>query len=238
MSGLVNSIANVTRSAYDLAFQVSPIILQGGIAAGAIGGMIPIIQLTGQLASFVQGAASSGLSTNDFFARYLLIPGGTFISQAVGQYPFANQQVAGNAVIQQPLSLSLLMICPVQDDAGYLTKLPTLSAFQSSLKQHNLMGGSYNVATPGLIYTNGVMLGMTHVDSGESKQQQIQFQLDFIFPLITQQQAAAAMGNLMQTATNGGQITGTPSWSGAGAVGQGIAGLPASITNFLAAPAI
>ena len=52
MSG---ALASAARSAYQLAFQVSPIILQGGIAAGTPGGMLPIIGLTGQLLSFAQG---------------------------------------------------------------------------------------------------------------------------------------------------------------------------------------
>lgn len=228
-----NSVANAFRSAYDLAFQVSPIILTGGLASSYAGSMIPIIQLTGQLAAFVQGVNSP----DAFFARYVPIPGHTFINQTIGNYPFANQQVAGNSVIRNPNVLSLLMMCPIKDEAGYLTKLPVLTSFKNSLEQHNLAGGTYAVATPGLIYTNGVMLGMTALDSGESKQQQIRFQLDFWFPLITQSQASQALGNLMQTVTNGGAISGAPAWSSSAAAGSvGTTGLPAAISPIVTQP--
>lgn len=241
MSGFQASAAAAAVAVYDLAFQVSPIIFVNGLAQGSLGNMLPVIGLTGQLASFVQGLVTNGLSLNDFFARYLPIPGGTFISQTIATYPFANQQVAGNAVIRQPLTLSMLMICPVNDSFGYATKLPLLTSLQQSFQQHNLLGGTYNIATPGMIYEGGVMIGMTHVDSGESKQVQIQFQLDFFFPLITQAQAAQAQGNLMQSATNGTQIAANPSWSGVGAAATNtFAGLPASIVpiiqNVLASP--
>ena len=230
MSG---TIANATRSAYDLAFQVSPIILQGGIASSYLGGMLPIVALTGQLAALVRGATSP----DAFFARYVPIPNGTFIQQTIGNYPFANQQVAANAVIRNPNVLSLLMMCPIKDDAGYLTKLPILTSYKASLDQHNLLGGTYNIATPGLIYTNGVMLGMTALDSGESKQQQVRFQLDFWFPLITQSQAQQALGNLMQTVTNGGAISGTPTWSSSASAGSvGTTGLPAAVTPIISTP--
>ena len=225
MSGVVNSIANVTRTGYDLAFQVSPIILQGGIASGVPGGMLPIIGLASQIAGAALGAVTSGgVSPDDFFATYIPIPGATFINQSIGQYPFANQQVAANAVIVQPNTVSLLMLCPIKTDGGYLTKLPILMSLQAALKQHNALGGTYIVMTPGMIYTSGVMLGMTAVDSGESKQQMVRFQLDFWFPLITQAQAQQAQGNLMQAATNGSALSSSPSWSGVGSAVT--AGLP------------
>lgn len=239
MSGTLQSIgAQAATIAYRLAFEVSPIILANGIAAGSVGGMLPIIGLTGQLAAFGQSALlGGGLSLDSFFAHYVPIPGATIISQAAGQYPFANQQVASNATIQQPLNLSMLMMCPVQNDAGYVTKLPILSSLWASLKNHNLLGGVYHVATPANIFMNGLLLNVAAVDSGESKQQQINFQLDFYFPLITQQQAKQAQSNLMQTATNGGQISGAPSWTGSGGVGGiNIAGMPAAITSFLSSP--
>lgn len=237
MSGsFESSAAGAAMAVYDLAFQISPIILVNGIAAGSPGGMLPIIALTGQLAAFVQGVASGGLNTDAFFAKYLPVPGSTFISQSIGNYPLANQQTAGNALIRNPLTLSLLMLCPVQSTLGYLTKLPILSAFKQSLDQHNLLGGLYNIATPAYIFQNGVMLDMVAVDSGQTNQQYTRFQLDFWFPLVTQAQAQQAQGNLMQTATNGGQISGTPAWTGLGGAGSGFSGLPASVSSILSSP--
>ena len=238
------ALTAVFRDAYKLSFQVSPIILVGGIVSNTLGGMLPIIGLTGQLASLAQGVLSSGgLSTDDFFAQYLPIPGGTLINNAIGTYPFANQQVAANAIIEQPLNISLQMIAPVRDTGGYLTKLALFTALQSSLRAHNDAGGTYHIATPAFIYTNCVMTAMTDITSGTTNQKQVEWQLDFIRPLVTQQQATTAFSALMGKLAGGGQVT-SPAWSGPvasvgsaaqGAV-QGIGNLAGSVNTFLSSP--
>ncbi|WP_070105611.1 hypothetical protein [Burkholderia plantarii] len=230
MAGL--DISAGFRSAYDIAFQVSPIILNGGIVANSLGGMMPIIGLVGQLASLAQGVLSSGsLNLDDFFARYVVLPGGTLINNVVGTYPFANQQVAGNAIIMQPKNISLLMIAPVKDTGGYLTKLALFSSLQSSLEQHCAAGGTFHIATPARIYTNTILTSMTDVTSGDGKQQQVQFQLDFVQPLITQQAAASASNALMSKLSGGQQVT-SSSWSGAAAAaGSAVQGALQSIGN-------
>lgn len=237
------SIATLGRSAYDLAFQVSPIILVNGIAKGTLGGMLPIIALTGQAAAFAQGAVTGGLSTEDFFARFLPVPGSTIVNNTIGTYPFANQQVAANAVIQQPLTISLEMISPVKVTGGYLSKLAIFTALQSSLVAHNSAGGTYNIATPAYIYTNCIMTGMQDVTAGDTNQKQIIWQMDFVQPLITGQQATAAYNSLMAKASNGQQIT-SPEWSSAVAASgqpsqgaaQGVNGLAGAVNTFLAQP--
>ena len=245
MSGSVT--ANVGRSAYDLAFQVSPIILTGGSASSILGNALPIIALVGQLASFAQGFATSNtLSPDDFFARYIVMPGGTLISNAVATYPFANQQIAANAMIEQPLNISLQMIAPVKDSGGYLTKLALFTALRTSLQQHVNAGGTFAIATPAYVYTNCLLTGLTDTTSGVGKQQQIIWQLDFTRPLITQQQATAAYGALLQKFSSGQQITNL-SYSGQGAaVGTQAPGalslvagarqLAAGVNTFLAKP--
>lgn len=245
------SISTVTQSAamsaYDLAFQVSPIILVGGIAANTLGGMIPIIGLTGQLASFAQGVVSSGsLNTDDFFARFVPIPGSSLISNAVGTFPFANQQVAGNAIITQPKNVSLLMIAPVKDAGGYLTKLAILEALRTSLESHCAAGGTFHVATPAHIFLNTILTSMTDVTDGSTRQQMVSFQLDFFQPLITQDAAQNALNSLMGKLTGGQQIipsglAGTSIWSSAastvGTAAQGatagINGLTGAVNNFI-----
>lgn len=215
MSG---AVANAGRSAYDLAFQISPIILTGGIASGLLGGAIPVIGLVGQLASFGQGLLSSGsFGLNDAFAQFVPVPGGNIISNVIGMYPFANQQVAANAVIEQPLAISMMMIAPVKDAGGYLTKLATFTALRTSFRQHNNAGGLYTVATPAFIYTDCLMTGMTDITGGDTRQQQIEWQIDFVKPLVTQQQAQNAYSSLMGKLSSGSQISGPLAWSGAGA---------------------
>ncbi|WP_186157957.1 hypothetical protein [Burkholderia gladioli] len=244
MAGL--DISSGFRSAYDIAFQVSPIILNGGIVASTPGGMMPIIGLVGQLASLAQGVLSSGsLNLDDFFARYVVLPGGSIINNAVGTYPFANQQVAGNAIIMQPKNVSLLMIAPVKETGGYLTKLALFTSLQSSLESHCAAGGTFHVATPARIFTNCILTSMTDVTGGEGRQQQIQWQLDFVQPLITQQAASSAFSALMSKLSGGQQVT-SSAWSGAvaatgsavqGAL-QGVGDMAGVVNQFLSQPAL
>jgi len=244
----MSGIANAARSAYTLAFQVSPIILTGGIVAGLPGAALPVIGLIGQLASFAQGALSSGgLSANDFFAEFLPVPGGNIINNAVGMYPFANQQVAANAIIEQPLNISLQMIAPVKDTGGYLTKLALFTALRTSFNQHNQAGGTYAVATSAYIYPNCLMTGMTDITGGDTRQQQIEWQIDFIKPVITRQAAIGAFSSLMGKLNGGQQTSGALAWSGAGAATgtqasgamslvAGAQNLAGAINSFLSGP--
>ncbi|AOJ69335.1 MULTISPECIES: hypothetical protein [Burkholderia] len=244
MAGL--DLSSGFRSAYDLSFQVSPIILNGGIVANTLGGMMPIIGLVGQLGALAQSILSSGsVSLDNFFARFVVLPGGTIINNAVGTYPFANQQVAGNAIVMQPKNVSLLMIAPVKDTGGYLTKLAIFTSLQSSLEAHCAAGGTFHVATPARIYTNCILTSMTDVTSGEGKQQQIQWQLDFVQPLLTQQAASSAFGALMSKLAGGQQVT-SPAWSGAVAAAgsavqgalEGVGNMAGVVNQFLSQPVL
>lgn len=208
------------RSAYDLAYQVSPIILTGG----NFGSGMPVIGLIGQLASLAQGVLTNGaLSLDDFYARYLILPGNTAISNSVGTYPFANRQVAGNAIIEQPRNLSLLMIAPVRDAGGYLTKMALFTALQTSFVNHNRAGGTYTIMTPALIYQDCVMTAMTDVTTSDTRQQQVQWQIDFYKPLISSIDANAAFNNQL-SAISGGQVLTQSSPTGIGAVNSFLSG--------------
>lgn len=210
MSGLGPQAA---LSAYELAYQISPILLQGGIFP--VGLPVPIIAIYGQksLTLSVINSVFDLSSATEFFATYLPLPGSTLISNQIGMYPFANRQVAANAVIQQPLTLSMLMIAPVNQPGGYLTKQALFTSLQGALQQHNASGGTYTVNTPAFPYTNLLMTGMTDVTSGQGNQKQIEYQLDFVQPLLTLSAAASAESSLISLITGGGQVN-SATWSG------------------------
>ncbi len=208
ISNALVSSANAPRAQYDLAFQISPVILVGGIA-GVQGALLPIVNITNP---------TPPASLDEAFAHYLPLPGSTLINQAVAMYPFANQVIAANATIQQPLTISLAMIAPVNQPGGYLTKLSAFSALQGKLAQHNSMGGTYIIATPAFIYQNMLMTAMTditpEVSAEDGKQVQFHYQLDFLQPILAAQGLQAAQNSLMRLITNGNKIVGAPSWSG------------------------
>lgn len=200
---------------FKLAYELSPIVLVGGIAQKIPGGMLPIIMIT-EAASFVQGILSgaSNINLDDFFAHFAPMPGSTLIDFSVGKYPLANQAVAANAVIANPLTLSMLMTCPARGDLGYVVKLVTMTALQATLNYHISNGGTFIVVTPASFYTNGLLLSMRDVTAGQSKQVQAAYQLDFEFPLLTLNQAQSVQNSLMSKLTGGTQIDGQPAWSG------------------------
>lgn len=199
--------------AWKLSFQISPIILTGGLAGAIPGGMLPIIILT-EAADFVTGLLSGGAPDDDldqYFAHYYPAAGGKLISNMIGKYPFANQQVAGNAVIVNPNTVSLIMECPAKGDNAYALKFATITALQSAIKNHVNMGGTFTVMTPAFPYINGVLLGLTDVSNTGPRQPQSRFQWDFEFPLLTQSQAAAAMNSMMDKLSSGLPSTGATS---------------------------
>lgn len=193
----------VSAAAYSwgLTYQISPIILVGGAASAIPGGMLPIIALS-QAPDFVDGllGGSDLPSLNDYLLQFHPLQGGTLIDQKIGMYPFANQQVAANAIIQEPLVISMLMIISAKPYiAGYLTKSAVIAGLVATLASHNNSGGLYTVATPAYMYTNLVMLSMRDVSRNDSKQPQNAYQLDFIQPLVTLQQAQQAQQQLNST---------------------------------------
>lgn len=223
--------------AFRLSYELSPIVLTGGIATNLPGGLLPIIAITESL-NFVDGLLSGGddLDFNNFFAHFFPLPGSTLITQKIGEYPLANQQVAANAVIRDPLVISMMMTCPAKGDAGYAVKTATMLALTTALAQHNNSGGTYTVMTQSYFYFNSIMLDMRDASVGNTRQAQNTYQIDFRQPLITLASAQQAQASIMGQITAGLPINGAPAWSGLGqAVGNpqtlGAVGLIPSAQN-------
>jgi hypothetical protein len=151
------------------------------------------------------------ISLDRYFCHFQPLPGATLINNQIAKYPFANQTIAANAIINTPSNVSLLMSCPVNSDSNYLTKFLTLTALKSSLDEHNATGGLYIVATPSYIFSNCVMTAMTDVSNGASKQPQNQWRFDFEKPLVTEVDTTQALNSFMQKVNlgvaNNGQWT-------------------------------
>jgi hypothetical protein len=205
---------------WTMSFEISPIVFCNGIAAGLPGGVMPIISIT-ESDNFAGGIASSGgpLNVADYFAHFVPLPGSTLGDNQIGNYPFANQAVAGNAIIRQPRVISALMICPARD--GYADAQARMMALIAAFDQHDALGGTYTYVTPKYPYLNLVHLRTVDVSTSQTKQAQNSYQIDFYQPLLTLEAAQAAQSSLMSKLSSGAPIQGQPSYSGAAAsVGQ------------------
>lgn len=199
--------------AAQLAYQLSPIILTNGVAT-VLGGMLPLIAIT-EAANFVNGILSGAdIDLNNCFANFVMMPGGSLIAQRLGEYPFANQATAANAVISDPLKVMLKMYTPPRGDGAYIIKLATFTALKALLDLHNSSGGTYTVATPAYYYTNLILLGLDDV-SPDPKKPQSEWIWTFRKPLLTQNDAANALSTMMSKISGG--LTTDGSTSGANA---------------------
>lgn len=212
-------MSGIGRSSWKAVFQASPIILSNGIGSFMPGQMLPLTAIT-EAVNFPLGllGGSTPQSTDDFFAAFMPVSGGTLIEQEIARYPFANQVVAANAVIGQPLRVSMLMVCPAKSNLSYFTKLAIISALQAAFVLHNNNGGTYIVATPSYIYPNCIFRRMSDVSAGVSKQPQSAWLLEFEQPLIalTSGGAIASQSSLMQVLSSLGVINASNlSWAGA-----------------------
>jgi hypothetical protein len=222
------------------AYQLSPILLTGGLASqigssigGAIGGDIGGALSSGiggalPLILFTEGASllgnlASGAAPTQPFANFTVIPSGKLIAQQIGHYPFANQSVASNAVITEPLTVSVRMDCPAADPGTYVAKLAVLTALQAALTTHNASGGLYTILTPGFVYVNCIMTALTDISGAGSNQVQYQWLFDFEQPLVTLAAAQQAYGALMNKIAGGTQISGAPAWTAPGNAGPAVA---------------
>lgn len=230
---------------FRLSYEISPIVFTGGIASNLPGGVLPIISITeavnfsaGPLSGYAPISPTGVLQNADldnFFAHFVPAPGSTLLDVQLGRYTFANQSVAANAVIVQPLKISLIMICPVKTDGGYQERNSILTNLQSQINQHAVLGGLYTVLTPSFMYTDTILTRVSDISGGESKQAQDRWQFDFEQPLVTLAGASVAYNNLMgrmaaQVPVSGDppSYSGTPPTVGNAASGVGPSLVPAS----------
>jgi hypothetical protein len=229
----------LNRNAFTLGYQRSPIIFVGGIASQMPGALLPVISIS-QSQNFDQGVTGGSASLNDDTSlfEFMPMPGGTLAEFQLGTYPFANQTVAANAIIAEPLKIALLMYAPVRPgNGGYDQRQNVFTALQSAVLQHASLGGVYNVATPAFIYTNCALAALRDVSEGDPAKPQDRWVWEFVQPLLTLQQAAQAQGAYLTKTGQGLQQTpnadGTLSWSGA----QQTVGAPATLAGAAVVPA-
>lgn len=206
-------ISTAAMTAYDLLFRITPIMLTGGVAKGIPGGTLPIGALTDAL-GLVDGLLTGGLMTlDDAFAHFTPASGGMLLNYEVGAYPFANQTVAANATIMEPLEFSMIMECEPRGGNYYELRTATIEALQATLAVHINMGGTFTVLTPHFTYTNCLLVHMVDVSNDPDRKPGTHFQFDFLRPVITKAEATSAVDSLMSKLGAGQQSDGA--WTAA-----------------------
>lgn len=211
-----------TRELYKLGFEISPVILCDGVAQSIPGGMLPIVALT-QSASYVSGLLGGAINLTDldkYFCHWRAAQGATMIDYDIGRYPFANQAVAANALLAQPLRVSMIMDAPVNENTGAMTKLVTLSSLQAVLQAHANLGGTFVVATPGIIYSSCILRTVRDVTNANEPLPQRQWLWEFEQPLISDNGAGRAVANFVKKIDSGDKTNGTSWTSTAAALGN------------------
>ena len=191
--------------AFQRSYEISPIILQGGLAANLPDGAMTILTLT-------EGAEVTYPDPDQYFAHFKVQPGSSMQDWGIAEYPFANMVMAANAVVQNPLRVSLQMLVPAKSNvagSGYPFKSARMSAIKAMLDAHITQGGYFTVATPAFTYVDCLLVSMRDIGSGGDKQVQLAYQLDFVQPLITQQAATQTFNNSYNK-LNGGLPTSAP----------------------------
>jgi len=194
-------MATTGQTIFSAIYEIAPIWLTGGLAQ-ALGGYAPVTLITEMF-------DIPGIENGEFFAHYKPLPGGNLAKWQIAQYPFANFATAANAVVQQPLNISMLMVCPAQTGGGYLIKQAILTALQYAIQQHITTGGTFTVITPAFTYFNCLLTGIKDITPPSDKQVQYMYQWDFEQPLITASAAEEIQGSFMNKASQGLQTTST-----------------------------
>ena len=185
------------NTAIQLTYQVCPIILTGGIAINIPGAMLPILSLFSGTGTTGLGLPFNIDDLDDAFGAFNVLPGGTLVNQQIAKYPFANQNVAANATIREPLTLSVIMDAPMRGPNAWFVKQMVMTALKFTLDTHNNAGGTYTVITPAYMYDNMIMTSLTDNSRGNNSLPQNAWRFDFERPLVALSDLAGAQNQLM-----------------------------------------
>lgn len=219
------------QAAFKSAFEISPIVLSGGVASGLIGSMMSVMSVVQSLAMNDAG----DFELDNSFAFFRPLPGSTLIEYQSGKYPFANLAVAANCVVKQPLTLSMLMVCPSKLAGDYWARTSLLTALRNTLDNHIASGGTFGVATPAFYYSGLLLLRLHDVTAGETHQAQIEFRWDFEKPLISLADAGAVQSQMMSMISSGLPTDGA--LSGTNAVSSSAGASPTAYAANVSSPA-
>ncbi|MCO4880234.1 hypothetical protein [Paraburkholderia caribensis] len=191
----------LAKTAFELAFTRSPIMLTGGIARNIPGKTLPLGLLlqAGQAVSGLASALAGGSLSKALDAPVVFEPlaGSNLISNQVASYPFASQAVAGISQIVAPTTVAIRMVAPAKGQGGYALKTALFLALKTTLDSHLAAGGLFTVMTPAGVYTGCVLQDLRDSTGGESgHQKQVDWTWQFVKTLVNEDQLSQVLSNL------------------------------------------
>jgi hypothetical protein len=239
-------------NAYKQRYQVSPIILVGGIASNVPGNMasmmaltqpnsLPLISAGSPLVETLQGVANpinvigtSDQYLDDAFGAFNVLPGGTLIVNTVPKYPLADMTMAANAIVREPINVSVIWDTPMRGRNAWVNKLTVMTSLKQMLDLHSNLGGTFIVMTPAIYYDNMILTALTDNSRGGMPLPQNAWKFDFERPqVMTMTEAASAQNALMQKITGGVQTPGLNSGLSIGTPGSSPALYPATVMGMI-----
>jgi hypothetical protein len=217
-------MTNPAASQIQYTYVTCPIFLTGGIAGSLEGGTIPIISLLnpGAFPSGLGSVSGPDFDLDDAFAQFHAMPGASLQNYDLGRYPFANQVTAANAIITEPLNISMTMIVAFKPgNSNVSNRQSVMTSLKQTLDQHALAGGTYVVNTVSYPYQNAILKGLHDSSSAEVEIPQWRWVWDFEIPLISLEDANNVVqrySNLMGRMSSGQVVqpnaSGSITWSG------------------------
>ena len=216
VQALYNLFNIANRQEFEFKHELCPILFKNGIASQLEDKLMPIIQITQQegyptssIAGKLLKAVAPGMppTSSMYFAHFKLVPGSTLMLNSIGQYPFANAATAANAIIQQPVNVSLMMYCPANADYPTSYREGIIASLVAAMNSHVQQGGMFVVYTPMFIYDNCVLVGIRDASEGENSAMQNALIFDFMRPqIMTNEEAEGARNRLMDKLAKGEKL--------------------------------
>ncbi|MDF7673945.1 hypothetical protein PT277_08025 [Acetobacteraceae bacterium ESL0709] len=180
---------DIGRTLGNLAYVVSPILLEGGVAEKT-GLPVPILVYT-EAVALVNGLISGGIKgqfnmpdLDNMWCHWNMTSSvdgtlNTLLDYEVPVYTLGNQNAACKNTFRNPIKVSMQMMCPARGPGAMVTKLATIQSLQAILDKHMMMGGRFTVITPGFYYTDMVLKQFVDVTQKPEQHPASVFQLDF-----------------------------------------------------------
>ncbi|MDF7673948.1 hypothetical protein PT277_08010 [Acetobacteraceae bacterium ESL0709] len=180
---------DIGRTLGNLAYVVSPILLEGGVAEKT-GLPVPILVYT-EAVALVNGLISGGIKgqfnmpdLDNMWCHWKMASStdgslNTILDYDIALHTLGTQNSACCHFIRNPLTVSMQMMCYARGPGAMVTKLATIQSLQAILDKHMMMGGRFIIITPGFYYTDMVLAHFTDITKDHAIHPASVFQLDF-----------------------------------------------------------